>query len=381
LPALIVGERNKERVVGVEPEAAAIIWSVDIPPASKIMATGRRSGAVLYLVREANGVASLFLDSPQASARRLDTINRHLSDIDVPRGSVVRTTSPDGRPLAHWLTLPKGGDKAPLVVLPYPGYERGDRPAPIDLSEFRSYQNVALLVGAGYAVLQPSIPTEIAPNRQKTEFGLRGTLTEAARVPDDFATDRFFDDMTAIVLGAVDAAVATGRIDPQRLAIYGHSYGGDAVAGIVTRTDRFDAAIASHGVYNLLGAYGAMYVRDAPELGLPTGMISWFEAGQGGLGAPPWHEVQGYVSRSPYFAVEHIRTPLMLFHGDTDFLPVQNAEQMFIALHRLGRDALLVRYAGEGHTLVSPANTQDRWSRMLKFLRQNLRGGPVQSRQ
>lgn len=381
LPALIIGDRNKERVVGADPEAAAIIWSVEIPPDSTIMATGRRSGAVLYLAREANGVASLFIDSPQASARRLDTINRHLSDIDVPKRIVVRSTSPDGRQLTHWLTLPKGSSQAPLVVLPYPGLERGDRPAPIDFYEFRSYQNVALLVGAGYAVLQPSIPTEIAPDRQKTDFGLRGTMTEAARVPDDFATDSFYDDMAATVLGAVDAAIATGRIDPQRLAIYGHSYGGDAVAGIVTRTDRFDAAIASDGVYNLLGAYGAMYVRDAPELGLPTGMISWFEAGQGGLGAPPWREVQGYVSRSPYFAVERINTPLMLLHGDTDFLPVQNAEQMFTALHRLGRDSLLVRYAGEGHTLVSPANTRDRWIRMLSFLEQNLSGGSNQSRQ
>lgn len=381
LPAVRVRRGATQQVIGIHPRTAEPAWSISIPADSAVVATSTRSGVVLYLKRDHKGVQTLQLATPRIAARRLDSINRHLADVDVPERTVIRSTAKDGHQRTHWLTLPKGSGPSPLVVLPYPGLERGDTPAAIDLTDFRSYLNVPLLVSAGYAVLEPSIPTESATDRRRTDFEDVGTMTEAARVPDDFETDDLLGDITAAVLGATDAAIATGQVDPERLALYGHSYGGYAVVGIATRTNRFDAVVASAGAYNLLGGYGAMHVWDAPELGPPTGMFSWFEAGQGGLGVPPWREIQGYVSRSPYFAVEHIQTPVMLVHGEIDFVPVEEAEQMFMALHRLGRDALLVRYAGEGHNTFSPANVRDRWSRIAGFLDRNFQGAPDQSAQ
>jgi dipeptidyl aminopeptidase/acylaminoacyl peptidase len=119
-----------------------------------------------------------------------------------------------------------------------------------------------------------------------------------------------------------------------------------------------------------------MFVREAPEVGLPTGMLSWFEGGQAGLGVPPWRDVSRYVARSPYFAIEGLKSPLLLIHGDADFLPVEEPERMLMGMHRLGRDALLARYAGEGHSLVSPANIRDQWQRILLFLDDRLSKQP-----
>lgn len=381
LPVL-VGEGATRRLLALNPQTPLPSWSVELPADAAVMAAAPGRGAVIYQSRSASGVGTLVLDGLRLDARRLDSINHHLADVDVPQRTVVRSTTADGRQLTHWLTLPAGRDPAPLVVIPYPGWDRGNgAPPPLNLAEVYSYSNVALLVAAGYAVLQPSIPTETATDRRTTDFGEQGSMTEAARVPDSFEDDEYLAGITAVVLGAVDAAIGTGRVDAQRLALYGHSYGGYAVTGIAARTNRFRAIIASAGAYNLLGSYGAMYVRDVPELGLPTGMFSWFEAGQGGLGAPPWRELQGYVGRSPYFAVERIRTPVMLIHGEMDFIPVEEAEQMFMAFHRIGRDAILLRYAGEGHALVSPANIRDRWTRILAFLETHLAPGGDQSRQ
>ena len=356
------------KIVGVGVQDTASVWPVTLPAGSLVLGTARGTGAVIYLAKSASGVGTLMLSLPGAAPKQIDRVNSHLAEVDLPQRTQVTTTS-GGQRLTHWLTLPSGGGRAPLVVLPYPGWSRGDGPPPpLDASSFLSYTNAALLAAAGYAVLEPSLPTESAVDRERTDFGSLGTLTEAARTPSDFAREAFLDTLTATVLAAVDAAEATGRVDPAALAIYGHSYGAYAAVGIATRTERFRAVIASAGVYNLLGAYASMFVRDTPEVGLPTGMFSWFEGGQAGLGLPPWREPGRYVARSPYFSVDRLKSRLLLIHGESDFIPVAEAERLLMAMHRLGRDALLVRYAGEGHSLASPANIRDQWQRILEFL-------------
>jgi dipeptidyl aminopeptidase/acylaminoacyl peptidase len=356
-------------IVEVEGEVSRLAWSATLPTEASVLATAPGIGAVVYFEKSASGVGRLMLSSLGAPARLVDKVNEHLGSVDLPRRMQV-TTTVRGQRLTHWLTLPPGSGRVPLVVLPYPGWDRGDGPPPpIDPSILMSYSNVGLLTAAGYAVLEPSLPLESAADRQRTDFGSLGTLTEAARTPDDFAPEAFLDGLTESVLAAVGAAEATGRVDGDALAIYGHSYGAYAAVGIATRTDRFQKVIASAGVYNLLGAYGSMFVRDTPEVGLPTGMFSWFEGGQAGLAVPPWRGLDRYVARSPYFAVDRLKSRLLLIHGEADFIPVGEAERLLMAMHRLGHDALLVRYAGEGHSLASPANIRDQWQRILDFLR------------
>src|SRR3546814_4717950 len=63
------------------------------------------------------------------------------------------------------------------------------------------------------------------------------------------------------VFAAVDAAVAAGYVDPDRLAVQGQSYGGYTAAALVGLTDRFKAAVAQAGPYNLLSLYGTFDER------------------------------------------------------------------------------------------------------------------------
>src|SRR3546814_4143321 len=86
------------------------------------------------------------------------------------------------------------------------------------------------------------------------------------------------------------------------------------------------------------------------------------------MGVPPWRDPQRYIDNSPLFWAHQIETPLLLIHGDLDFVNVNEAEQLFAALHRQGKDVQLVRYWGEGHTYLSPGNIIDMWDRIFAFL-------------
>jgi len=62
----------------------------------------------------------------------------------------------------------------------------------------------------------------------------------------------------------------------------------------------------------------------------------------------------------------------MMSTGDLGFVPMQQAEEFFVALHRLGKRARLVRYWGESHTFTSPANIREEWRQIFAWFDQFL---------
>ena len=62
----------------------------------------------------------------------------------------------------------------------------------------------------------------------------------------------------------------------------------------------------------------------------------------------------------------------MIMHGDRDIVSTTQAEEFFTALTRLGKDAVFVRYYGEGHIYNSPANIRDMWMRIMEWYRETL---------
>lgn len=180
--------------------------------------------------------------------------------------------------------------------------------------------------------------------------------------------------MARIVDGAIEAAVETGTIDGERVALYGHSFGGYAAIAIATRTNRYRAVVAANGPYDFYSSYGRIPPTAAvDEAGLQLAApFGWFERGQGAMGAPPWQVAERYLAASAFQGAERIRSPVLLIHGDLDSVPVSEAERMFMALYRLGRDAQYLRYAGEGHIPASPANIRDQWERTRAFLAERL---------
>lgn len=275
-------------------------------------------------------------------------LNQHLAG--VAPGSPVRIEAEDkdGRSLPAWLLLPPdhapGDGPLPTVVIIYPGSVR-EGPWRWRVSRFSPF-NPNLLAGHGYAVLMPSLP-----------LGPMGT-------PGDPLSG-----LADALSPAIEQAATLGYIDLERLGLFGQSYGGYGVLGIVSQTDRFKAAVTSAGLSDLISLYGQFDVRFRVRRN-PAAMLhglQWSERGQGRMGMPPWKAVERYRRNSPLFHVEQINTPILLLHGDLDYVPIGQAEEIFTALHRLGKEVAFVRYWGESHVPASPANIRDYWNRIFAW--------------
>ena len=83
------------------------------------------------------------------------------------------------------------------------------------------------------------------------------------------------------------------------------------------------------------------------------------------MGVSLWEDRERYVRNSPYFHADKVTTPLLMINGELDAIAPSQAEQLFVAMNRLGKRAKLVRYLGEGHGVESPGNTIDMWEHVL----------------
>ncbi len=321
----------------------------------RVLAVDPSARWLVSVSNDAHGTGVLTLSFADGRVQPIDRVNQHLADVD-PAHAIALASGNDTSAPAHWLFLPPDRPetaKLPLIVIPYPGdvYDR-DTPPPADPGALIPVTDIPLLAGHGYAVLVPSIPLDSAN-------------------PDPA------DAMTRSIDGAVAAAIATGRVDANRVALWGHSFGGYAALAVATRSNRYRAIIASAADANLMTGYGSLdaSIKVAMDAGMDLPLsYGWSESGQGGIGAPLWAAPDLYRRNSPLFSAPRIRTPLLLIQGDMDYVPVTQSEQMFAALYRLGRDATLLRYWGEGHVPVSPANIRDLYLRVFGWLDARLAG-------
>lgn len=168
-----------------------------------------------------------------------------------------------------------------------------------------------------------------------------------------------FDD----VMAAVDDAVARGWADPDRLGVGGWSYGGILTNHVITKTDRFKAAIS--GASEVL--YVVNYGHDHYQ--------RWWEQE---LGLPWEPEARAIYERmSPFNRVEQVVTPTLVMGGAQDWnVPIINSEQLYLALKRLGVDTQLVVYPGEFHGIATPSYNQDRYERYLAWFGRYLQQAP-----
>ncbi|MEE9229796.1 MAG: S9 family peptidase [Acidobacteriota bacterium] len=136
------------------------------------------------------------------------------------------------------------------------------------------------------------------------------------------------------VLAAVDHVIGLGYADPDRLGVGGYSYGGILTNYLITRTGRFKAATSGAGSALYAASYGHdMYQR-------------WYEWELG----LPWENRELWERLSPFNYIKNVTTPTLFVCGEKDWnVPVQNSEQLYQALRRLGVTTRLIVYPGEHH--------------------------------
>lgn len=304
------------------------------------------------------GSSSLLYDLADESTEKVILeYNLYLTEVVQPKApQTLRFNSGEHRDLIAYLFLSteqavSSDGKYPLVVIVYPETVYAENSTPLsragrpwDVSGVL-IENAQLYASAGYAVLLPSIPLTDGPSDPMIE-------------------------MMPPIEDSVAAAIQTGLIDENRLALVGHSFGGYAALSVAVQSNTFDAIVASAAASNLISLYGEFRpnVRFDPFFEIDFYGRVFLESGQNRMGKPPWRDVERYVRNSPLFHVKEVATPILMFHGDLDWLPISQSEEFFTALVREGKDAKFVRYWGEPHSAKRPQNHRDMWYRTLDFL-------------
>jgi dipeptidyl aminopeptidase/acylaminoacyl peptidase len=141
------------------------------------------------------------------------------------------------------------------------------------------------------------------------------------------------------VMRGVDAALARHAwMDSTRLGVTGGSYGGYLTNWIVTRTDRFKAAVTLRSISN--------FVSDEGTRDFAYGHDDDF-------GGDLFERFDLYWERSPLKYVQRVRTPILVLHAENDLrVPLEQAEQWFRALRHFDRPSELVIFPRDNHDLT-----------------------------
>jgi dipeptidyl aminopeptidase/acylaminoacyl peptidase len=230
-----------------------------------------------------------------------------------------------------------GDAPLPLIVWVHGG------PTGAHVIEYPTLHNAALL-DAGYAVLLPN---------PRGSSG-RGQPFARANIGDMGGGD------LRDILAGVDAIVAAGVADPDRIGIAGGSYGGFMAAWAVTQTDRFRASIPFAAVTDWLSFHNTTNIGRFDKLF---------------LAADPYEAGGEYFHRSPVVHARAVKTPTLVMHGELDLcVPVSQGIEFHHALAEAGVDTELVIYPREGHGWRERDHQLDGCRRMVEWFNLHLRG-------
>jgi len=161
-----------------------------------------------------------------------------------------------------------------------------------------------------------------------------------------------YDDLMAWV----DFVERKPYIDKKSMGVTGGSYGGYMTNWIIGHTNRFAAAVTQRSVSNMISMYGSSDFNWAFQ----------YELGD----KPPWESFENYWRQSPIKYIGKAKTPTLVIHSEQDLrCEIEQGEQVFVALKKLGVDTEMVRFPDEPHGLSRGGRTDRRIERLKHILR------------
>ena len=242
--------------------------------------------------------------------------------------------STDGGKVQGWIMKPAGaepGQKVPTILEIHGG------PHAMYVDSFM--HEFQLLAAQGYAVIYCN---------PRGSHGYGQEFVNACR--GDYGGRDYLDMMEL-----VDYAVANyDYVDANQLGVTGGSYGGFMTNWIVGHTNRFKTAVTQRSISNWISFYG---ISD----------IGYFFT-EDQIGGNPWDDLERLWKHSPLAYVNQIETPLLILHGEEDLrCPIEQGEQLYIALKRLGKKTQLVRFPGASHDLSRSGHPELRVERLNRI--------------
>ncbi|MDW7759985.1 MAG: prolyl oligopeptidase family serine peptidase [Acidobacteriota bacterium] len=285
----------------------------------------------LFTLQRFEEFPDLWTSGPSfADMKKISDANPQQADYFWGKAELIEYVNADGRILQAVLIKPDDFDPAkkyPLMVYIYErlsqGLHRYYPPSPGTSINFSRY------VSNGYVLLMPDIVYDI---------GYPGRSALKCVVP------------------AANKILEEGYIDPARVGIQGHSWGGYQISYLITQTDMFAAVQAGASVVNMTSAYGGI------RWGSGMSRAFQYEKTQSRIGAPLWTRTLQYLENSPLFWADRVNTPYLTIHNDEDdAVPWYQGIEFVTALRRLDREAYMFNYNGEKHGLREREN-QKHWT-------------------
>jgi dipeptidyl aminopeptidase/acylaminoacyl peptidase len=292
---------------------------------------------MVVLLSSPTTIGELFVLRP-AEGQKLAQVTRVnaglFSQLTLTAPEEVWYRSFDGTRIQGWIQKPPGFDpnqKYPMILQIHGG--------PHAAYGYTFYHEIQWMAAKGYVVLYTN-------PRGSTSYGQKFAGIIQYRYPGD--------DYRDLMVG-VDTLLRRGFIDPKRLGVTGGSGGGLLTNWVITRTDRFAAAVSQRSIADWGNFwFTADFTQFTPF---------WFRK-------PPWQDPREFTERSPLTYVEKIRTPLMLVEGEADYRtpPGAGGELMFRALKFLKRPVVMVRFPDETHELSRSGKPRHRVERLRHML-------------
>ena len=326
----IIEYRSEQQLVSVDVasgETERVIAGEDVVREFDVA----RDGRIFAVVSRPQSPAEIFrLDDE--GLQPFNAVNQELM-ADVSTGAVEK----------HTYTAEDGTDLDTFVVFP-PGFKKGKRyPGVLHIhggpwAQWNWGFNVEsqLFAAQGYVVIMPNF---------RGSWGYGQAFTDA--LVGKWGDIDYRD--------AMDFAIEKGWLDGDRMAVYGWSWGGFLTNHVITKTDRFKAAISGASETLVVANYGHDEWQRlwAEEPGLP-----WLEGNR-----DLWDKV------SPFYSLDKVTTPTLVVGGEDDWnMPILNSEQLYLVLRRRGVPTQLVVYPGQGHSLSVPSYERDLYERYLDWL-------------
>ena len=281
--------------------------------------------AIAFIAEDATHLTELYFSSTKAFApKKLTDLTAQVGAWKLGSVEVVSWKSKDGTVIEGVLHKPADYDpkrKYPLLVKIHGG--------PTGVSQPRFLPNdyaypMQAFLDKGALILEPNY---------------RGSAGYGAKFRALNVRNLGVGDMWDVMSG-VDALIARGIVDPNKLGAMGWSQGGYISAFLTTHTDRFKAISVGAGISDWTTYYvGTDITPFTPQY----------------LGATPWDDPQIYAKTSPITTIRQARTPTLIQHGSADHrVPVPDAFELYRGLLDQHVDARLILYTGFGHGIDKP---------------------------
>jgi dipeptidyl aminopeptidase/acylaminoacyl peptidase len=289
-------------------------------------------GTLAYSCAGATHLAEVYLQHDGRVEQLTHENDALWEEVSIAMPERIRFTGARGEQSEGWLLPPRGHESGrhPLIV-----YIHGGPMLAHGEAFFFEYQ---LLAGNGFGVFYPNIHGSAGYGREY-QASIRG----------DWGNLDYAD-----VLAGTAEAQTRPWVDPQRTGIAGGSYGGYMTNWVVTHSDSFRAAVTERCLCNMLSFMG-------------TCDMGWIWDRM--FGAYPEEDVQKLWDMSPLKYVAQVTAPVLVIHSERDDrTPLEQGEQMFNALRRLGKETRLVMFPEESHGLSRIGKPSRRIERLVYIL-------------